>query len=223
MFFQCGLDHIILRALFLLFAVVVLVYVIVVLYPLSFNAVSYNGFAFPYSSSLQDKSDNLLFIILRRSLRIVGGWLSTLIKHCITDLISTYSVQVIKHGAKNFGYSLKNIPMPSKSKYLKYMVEKVESFVRRLRWKAYHFCKEYRENGSDHCKNVGFKTVATPPQNEDLNVFENGMYDMIRNIEFTNIRNEFLDHLNKDIESIRSSKYMLVFAGKSTKLILIIL
>ena len=113
--------------------------------------------------------------------------------------------------------------MPSKSKYLKYIVERVESFVRRLRWKAYHFCKEYRENGSGHCKNVGFQTVATPPQNEDVNVFENDMYDMIRNIEFTNIRNEFLDHLNKDIESIRSSKNMLVFAGKSTKLILIIL
>ena len=59
------------------------------------------------------------------------------------------------------------------------MVEKVESFVRRLRWKAYHFCKENRTN--DQCKNFGLKTVVTPPQNEDLNAFENDMYDMIRN------------------------------------------
>ena len=44
------------------------------------------------------------------------------------------------------------------------------------------------------------------------------MYDMIRNVEFTNIRNEFLDHLNRDIESIRSSKNVLVFADKSTNL-----
>ena len=44
------------------------------------------------------------------------------------------------------------------------------------------------------------------------------MYDMIRNIEFTNITNEFLDYLNKDIESIRSSKNRLVFAEKSTNL-----
>ena len=76
------------------------------------------------------------------------------------------------------------------------MVEKVESFVRRLRWKAYPFCKENRENNSDQCKNFGFKTVVTPPQNKDLNAFENDMYDMIRNVEFTNIRNEFLGHLN---------------------------
>ena len=71
---------------------------------------------------------------------------------------------------------------------------------------------------SDHCKNFGFKTVSTSTQNDDLNAFENDMYDMIRNIEFTNIRNEFLDYLNKDIESIRSSKNRLVFADKSTNL-----
>ena len=41
---------------------------------------------------------------------------------------------------------------------------------------------------------------------------------MMRNVEFTNIRNEFLDYLNRDIESIRSSKNVLVFADKSTSL-----
>ena len=120
--------------------------------------------------------------------------------------------------AKNFGYSLKNIPIPLKFGYLKCMVEKVENFVRRVRWKASHFFKENRENNSDQCKNFEFKTAVTPPQNEDLNAFENDMYDMIRNVEFTNIRNEFLDHLNRDIESIQSSKNVLVFADKSTNL-----
>ena len=43
---------------------------------------------------------------------------------------------------KNFGYSWKNIPIPSKTNYLKCMIEKVESFVKRLRWKAFYFCKE---------------------------------------------------------------------------------
>ena len=45
-------------------------------------------------------------------------------------------------GKKNFGYLLKNIPIPTKSRYLKGMVERVESFIRRLRWKAYFFCKD---------------------------------------------------------------------------------
>ena len=82
------------------------------------------------------------------------------------------------------------------------MIEKVESFLRILRWKAYHFCKKNRENDSDHSKYFWFTTIRTVPQNEDLNVFENGMYDIIRNNEFINISNEFLDHLNKEIESI---------------------
>ena len=98
------------------------------------------------------------------------------------------------------------------------MIEKIESFVRRLRWKAYHLCKKNRENDSEQCKNFRFKTVITPPQNEDLNAFENDMHGIIRNAEFTNIGNEFLDHLNRDIESIRSSKNVLVFADKSTNL-----
>ena len=45
------------------------------------------------------------------------------------------------------------------------------------------------------------------------------MYDMIRNVKFTTIKNEFIDHLNRDIESIRSSKNVLVFADKSKSII----
>ena len=106
----------------------------------------------------------------------------------------------------------KNLQIPLKSKYLQGIVEKVESFVRSLRWKAYHICKENTENESNNCKNFGFKSVATPSQNEDLHVFENDMCDMIRNIEFVNIRNEFVDHLNKDIESIRSTKKCVIIS-----------
>ena len=51
-----------------------------------------------------------------------------------------------------------------------------------------------------------------------INALENDMYDMIRKVEFTNIRNEFLGNLNRDIESIQSSKNVLVFADKSTTL-----
>ena len=42
---------------------------------------------------------------------------------------------------RNLGYSMKNIPVPPKLRYLKSMIEKVESFITRLRWKA-HFLKK---------------------------------------------------------------------------------
>ena len=41
---------------------------------------------------------------------------------------------------------------------------------------------------------------------------------MIRNIEFINVRNEFQDKLKQDLENIQSSKNILAFADKSTKL-----
>ena len=38
--------------------------------------------------------------------------------------------------AKNLRYLLKNIPIPNKQHYLKSIIDKVESFITRLRWKA---------------------------------------------------------------------------------------
>ena len=42
---------------------------------------------------------------------------------------------------KSFAYSLKNIPIPTKRKYLKCMVEKVETSIRRLNGKRITFVK----------------------------------------------------------------------------------
>ena len=41
--------------------------------------------------------------------------------------------------AINFAYSLKNIPTPSRHSYLKSLMNKVESFLRKIRWKAYFY------------------------------------------------------------------------------------
>ena len=48
--------------------------------------------------------------------------------------------------AKNLGYSLKNIPIPTKQHYLKSMIDKVKTFITRLRWKAYFFEKPDHNN-----------------------------------------------------------------------------
>ena len=76
----------------------------------------------------------------------------------------------------NYGYSLKNIPKPSKSRYLKCMVEKVECFIRRLRWKACCFCKENDKDNNKQFINFGVKSSATPPQNKYLNLDDQKMY-----------------------------------------------
>ena len=120
---------------------------------------------------------------------------------------------------KNFRYSLKNIPIPTKSNYLKCLTEKTENFIRKSRWKAYYFCKWNSKPVNESANGYfGFKTRTTPPPNKHLNAFENDLYDPIQKVEFTNVQNTFQKKLKKDIQSNKSSNNMLVFADKSTNL-----
>ena len=57
-----------------------------------------------------------------------------------------------------FNYSMKNIPIPDKSKYYIKFIEKIESFIKRIRWKAYFFLNN--DNKDPHKKEIyGFKTT----------------------------------------------------------------
>ena len=99
------------------------------------------------------------------------------------------------------------------------MTDKTENFIRRLRWKAYHFCKSNSQPANELANGYfGFKTLTTPPPNEHLNAFENYFYDLIRKVEFTNVQDTFQQKLRKDVQSIKSSNNMLIFADKSTNL-----
>ena len=119
---------------------------------------------------------------------------------------------------KNLGYSLKNIiPIPTKQHYLKYMIGKVESFITRLRWKAYFFEKPDQCN-SNNSTNFGFESNVTPPQSEKLTPFKNGLYDMVWSIKFKSVRNNFQSMLKEDLSKITSSRNFFVFADKATKL-----
>ena len=40
---------------------------------------------------------------------------------------------------RNFPYSMKNIPVPSKKVYLKILIDKVELLIKGMRWKAVFF------------------------------------------------------------------------------------
>ena len=64
--------------------------------------------------------------------------------HCVKDKSNME--------AKNFGYSLKNIPIPGKKAYLKRLIGQIENFIKRIRWKAHFFEKtlvEEEEQGTD--------------------------------------------------------------------------
>ena len=93
-------------------------------------------------------------------------------------------------------------------------MEKVESFITSLRWKAHFFDKkEYSFNNK-----FGFKSNFTPPQHEVLSPFKSDQYDMIRSISFKPVRNDFQKKLTEDMNNIKSSENFLILADKTTNL-----
>ena len=92
-------------------------------------------------------------------------------------------------------------------------MEKVESLITRLRWKA-HFFFDKKEHSVNNM-NFGFKSSFTLPQHELLSPFESDLYDMIRSINFKPVRNDFQKKLTEDINNIKSSENLLIFADKT--------
>ena len=98
---------------------------------------------------------------------------------------------------RNINYSLKNIPVPSQSAYLKCLVDKVESFVKRLRWRVFWYERKLQASENDNqpprnpapeeeqiFNNYGFKSPKTPPANQHLREFKADLFKIINELEF---------------------------------------
>ena len=123
----------------------------------------------------------------------------------------------------NFTYSLKNIPILDEKSYTISLIEKVEHFIKRIRWKAHFFLKtettlEDEINNSQGNNNFGFKTKNTPSFNPDLENFENDLLHIIKTIKFQNISNKFQKELKLDIKKVKSNPNILVFADKTSNI-----
>ena len=72
----------------------------------------------------------------------------------------------------SFNYSLKNIPVPTLSSYKLRLIEKTESVIKRMRWKAHFFLKEdSNDETKQERESYGFKTRKMPtsmPRNGKL-------------------------------------------------------
>ena len=94
------------------------------------------------------------------------------------------------------------------------MIDKVESFITSLRWKAY-FSKKSDQRNSNNSTYFGFKPNVTPPQNEKRTPFKIVLYDMVQSIEFKSVINNFQSTLREDLYKIKSSGNFFVIADKT--------
>ena len=112
----------------------------------------------------------------------------------------------------NITSSNKNIPIPSENEYKLKLIMKTENFLKRMHGKALTFLGKLK--GSDK-ENFGFKTVKCPSSVKELVLFENDMMEMIKNLEFKQVHNEFQTILNNDIREIHRSNNLFISADKS--------
>ena len=105
---------------------------------------------------------------------------------------------------------MKSIPIPSNQHYLKCLLEKLNSFIRRLRWKAYFFDHHDEHAQNEDNNNYGFKSERTPPQINDLIDFEADLYRMARSVSFRKVSNPFQNKLACDVKTINSSPDLFV-------------
>ena len=94
-----------------------------------------------------------------------------------------------------FGYPLKNIPAPNERTYKLQLIEKIELFIKKLRWKAIFFINSSKEVSESRASGsvYGLKSNKCPPQLKELIPFEDDLAD-------------FQMKLRKDLRKMRLSK-----------------
>ena len=108
---------------------------------------------------------------------------------------------------------MKNIPIPPNSEYIKRLIEKVEDFTKRLRWRVFYFLNP--DAKPDHKETYGFKSSKSPPSIPQLKPFEEDLLKLIENIKFRKVHSPLQDQLKEDSKKIRSNKNLLVPADKT--------
>ena len=65
--------------------------------------------------------------------------------------------------SQSFNYSLKNIPIPDSTSYKLLLIETIESFIKRIRWKAFFFLKDSEKETNEN------NNISGPQNNTDNN------------------------------------------------------
>ena len=134
----------------------------------------------------------------------------------LVDLVPGTRMEQIR-----FNYSMKNIPLPHGNSYKKKLIEKVESVIKRMRWKALFFLRKGEDDQDDETprdEKFSLKTRKCPPQIEDMKPFENDLIKMIENVQFRKVNNNFQTTMKDDIRKIKNSKKLLIPADKTRNL-----
>ena len=109
------------------------------------------------------------------------------------------------------------MPIPDKTTYSIKKIEKIESLIKRIKWKT-HFSLNKKDLHMVKKETFGFKTLYYPPHVQKLEPFEKYLCNFDNLTKFGTKLNSFRKQLNKDIRKIRKSTSLSVFAFKTSKI-----
>ena len=119
----------------------------------------------------------------------------------------------------NLRYSIKNISIPSEKEYKLKLIEKTESFLKKMRWKAFFFINSKLPFKDDHNYiNYGINSIKYSPQIKEMSSFEKDVIDLIKTIKFRKIKNTFQDKMKKDIKTIQMTNKTLIKGVKTSNM-----
>ena len=104
---------------------------------------------------------------------------------------------------------MKNIPIPNGKSYKLQLIQKVEDFIKKLRWKAIFFMEGgNRTEPATHKTGLtfGLNSPKCSPQVKELVLFEEDLIKLVKHFRLEKVINKFQITLAKDLKGIQSSK-----------------
>ena len=109
---------------------------------------------------------------------------------------------------------MKNVPITSTESYQLNLIDKIESLVKRMRWRAFYYLNQQKSN-NEIKETFGFRSMKCPPPCSGLIPFEK---DMVTSLKFRHVKDSFQRALSQDIRKIKSSPNVFVFAAKTNNI-----
>ena len=116
----------------------------------------------------------------------------------------------------NFNYSLKNIPVPSKSSYKLKPIDKIETMIKCMRWKSQFFING--DSTETKKQTYGFKSKQYPSQIKELDMFEKDLFELAKTVKFINKNDKFQNEMKDDINKVKSSLNVFIPADITTNM-----
>ena len=118
-----------------------------------------------------------------------------------------------------FNYSLKNIPVLSSTSNKLQLIDKMESVIKRMRWKAHLFLNNNEKNKEEAKRETfGFKLKHHPGQLREVDNFEKDLFNIVASLKFRKLNDSSQEKIKSDILDIKSSPNVLIFADKTSNI-----